>query len=197
MHRPTFDRKEHRRVEKPNAARRKRNLNEAATVPAFRLTSGVRPSASFLLLFIVAAAAHAQDGLRLWLGHWGTASARRLELGNQPYAVRWGDLKVLASVSVDSEWNDNVNLVHTDPKQDFIFRPLAKFGLFWPVTELNALTFSVGAGYAKFVQHEQYDQFLITPGSALGWDIFLTNLRINFHDQFSYEQDPTTWGAIP
>jgi hypothetical protein len=105
-------------------------------------------------------------------------------------------LKVLASASLDGEWNDNVNLAHADPQQDFIIRPLANFGVFWPVTELNALTFSLGAGYEKFVSHDQYDRPLITPGSALTWDIFTKNLRINLHDQFSYEQDPTAWGAI-
>jgi hypothetical protein len=147
-------------------------------------------------LAAAAGSASAQDALRLSLSHQSAASQGHLELENQPYTVRWGDLKVLASASLDGEWNDNVDLAHTHPQQDFTIRPLAHFDVFWPVTELNALTFSLGAGYEKFVSHDQYDRPLITPGSALAWDIFTGNLRINLHDQFSYEQDPTAWGAI-
>ena len=89
-----------------------------------------------------------------------------------------------------------MNLAHTAPQQDFIVRPVARFGAFWPVTEVNALTFSLGVGYEKYLNHGQYDRPLITPGSTLAWDFFTGNFRINFHDQFSYEEDPTPWGAV-
>lgn len=147
-------------------------------------------------LLLAGAAAPAQDALRLSLSGQSAADQRRLDLENLPYTVRWGDLKLLTSASIASEWNDNVNLVSSHPQQDFILRPLTKADGYWPVTELNLLTFSMGVGYEKFLQHGQYDQALITPGSALGWDVFIKDWRLNFHDQFSYEQDPTTWGAI-
>jgi hypothetical protein len=148
-----------------------------------------------VVLAAAAGTAHGQDALRMSLGYDSAAAQRRLEMENQPYTARWADLKLLASASVDGEWNDNVNLAHTDPQQDFIIRPMGHVGVFWPVTEVNALSFSLGGGYEKYVSHDQYDRPLVTP-SAVGWDLFLTNLRLNFHDQFSYEEDPTAWGAV-
>jgi len=164
-------------------------------------TADLRPLSRVLcpltsvLLAAAAGTAHGQDALRVSLGYDSAAAQRRLEMENQPYTARWGDLKLLASASVDGAWNDNVNLAHTDPQPDLIIRPMGHLGVFWPVTEVNALSFSLGGGYEKYVTHDQYDRPLITP-SAVRWDLFLTNLRINFHDQFSYEQDPTAWGAV-
>ncbi len=147
------------------------------------------------LLFALCSAS-AQDALRLSLSGQTAAAQRRRGLENLPYTVRWGDLKLLTSASMAGEWNDNVNLVNSDPQQDFVLRPLGNLNVFWPVTELNLLTFSLGVCYEKFLQHGEYDRALITPGSALGWEVFIKDWRFNFHDQFSYEQDPTAWGAI-
>jgi len=162
----------------------------AAWRSAIRLSSVLCPLTSALL------SAHAQDALRLSLSNESAAAQRRLGLENIPYTVRWGDLKLLTSASLAGDWNDNINLANSNPQQDFIFTPMARLDAFWPVTDVNLLTFSMGAGYEKFLRYDQYDQALITPDSALGWDVFIKDWHINFHDQFSYSQEATTWGAI-
>jgi hypothetical protein len=165
-------------------------------LPDFSFSAFRYFSFSAFAFLLCGTAATAQDALRLSLSNESAASQRRIDLENIPYTVRWGDLKLLTSASVAGDWNDNINLVNSNPQQDFTFTPMGKLDAFWPVTEVNLLTFSMGGGYEKFFRYDQYDQALITPDSALGWDVFIKDWHINFHDQFSYDQEPTTWGAI-
>ena len=139
----------------------------------------------------------AQDSLRLALENDSAAAARQRQLlQDQPYTMRWGELNVLAGVSLAGGWNDNVNLSHSDPQQDSFILPVGNLNLFWPVTEFNALTFSIGVGYEKFARYDQYDQLWIMPGTLLGWDIMIKDFKINLHDFVSFEQDPTSAGAV-
>ena len=149
------------------------------------------PLCGFLLV-----PALAQDALRLSLADQSAGAQRRASIEHLPYDFQWGDLKLHNSASFSGELNDNVNTTNANAQQDIILRPMANADLYWPVTELNLVTFSVGLGYAAFLQHSEYDQLIISPNSALGWDLYLENWQINLHDQFSYEQDPTTWGAV-
>ncbi len=90
------------------------------------------------------------------------------------------------------EYNDNVNLSEDDKQGDFIFRPQIALNALWPITQLNTLRFDIGLGYAFYANNSQYDTngLLLSPGSALSFDIFVSDFRINFHDRFSLEQDP-------
>ncbi len=115
---------------------------------------------------------------------------------NQPYTVRWGELKLQAGASLAGEWNDNVNLSHDSPQADFIVSPMGNLGVFWPVTDVNALNFSLGVGYEKYLQHDDYDYLIVSPGSQLSWDITIKDFKLNLHDQFSYYEDPTVYGAV-
>jgi hypothetical protein len=137
-----------------------------------------------------------QDALRLSLNGQSLSSSRLRDLQEQPHTIQWGDFRLLASASLSTDWNDNINLSSSDPENDVIFRPMANLDAAYQVTDLNALSFTMGLGYEAFVQHSEYDRFLITPGSQLGWNITVKDLRINLHDRFSYEQDPTLWGAV-
>jgi len=154
------------------------------------------PGSVCLPAILLGASVPAQDALQLSLSNQGAAAQRRLQLENIPYTVRLGDFKLLASGSLAEEYNNNVNLANTNSQEDFISRPMVNGDVYWPVTEVNLLTFSMGLGYAKFAEHGQYDQWVITPNSALGWDLYVKNWQFNFHDQFSYSQDPTAYGAV-
>jgi hypothetical protein len=138
----------------------------------------------------------AQDSLRVSIGYQEAQQTLKQQAENRPYTLRWGEMKVLAGASLAGDWNDNVNLSHSAPLSDFIIRPLANLDVFWPVTDLNALTISLGVGYYKYIEHDQYDRLLITPGSQLGWDIFIKDFRINLHDHVSYDEDPLNTGAV-
>jgi len=146
--------------------------------------------------FLVSTPSRAQDALRQSLTGQTVSTERQRDLQEKPYTVRWGDFQLLAGASLAGEWNDNVNLSHTDPQQDFIITPMVNLGAFWPVTEMNSLSFSLGIGYATYLEHNQYDYAVITPGSQLAWDFLIKDFRINFHDWFSYQEDPTIYGGV-
>ena len=153
--------------------------------------------ACFPIIVGFAASAPAQDSLQLSLQNVSAAETRQRQLlKDQPYTVRWGEMNVLAGFSMAGGWNDNVNLSHSDPREDFFILPLGNLNLFWPVTDVNALTFSIGVGYEKFFRHDEYDQLWVMPGSLLGWDVVIKDFKLNFHDFVSFEQDPTSAGAV-
>src|SRR3974390_1690858 len=94
-----------------------------------------RVGSLLLALLLASPAAIAQDALRLSLSSQSAAAQRHLDLENMPYTTRWGDLKLLTSASFAGEFNDNVNLVNSNPQQDIILQPMGKVDFFWPVTE--------------------------------------------------------------
>jgi hypothetical protein len=146
--------------------------------------------------FLVSTPSRAQEALRQSLTGQTVSAERQRDLKEKPYTVRWGDFQLLAGASLAGEWNDNVNLSHTDPKEDFIITPMVNLDALWPITELNSLTFSLGVGYATYIEHSQYDYAVITPGSQLAWDIYVKDFHINFHDWFYYQEDPTIYGGV-
>jgi hypothetical protein len=148
------------------------------------------------LSFLLSIPSFAQDSLLLSIQNQNTADAHKREMENQPYTVRWGELKLQAGASLAGEWNDNVNLSHVSPQEDFIVRPMGNLDAFWPVTDVNALNFSIGVGYEKYLRHDDYDYVVVSPGSQLSWDIKVKDFKINFHDQFWYYEDPTVYGAV-
>ena len=72
-------------------------------------------------------------------------------------------------------------------------RPQVNINALWPITQLNTLKLDIGLGYAFYLDHSDYNTngVLLSPGSQLSFDIFVGDFRINFHDRFSLEQDPS------
>jgi hypothetical protein len=66
------------------------------------------------------------------------------------------------------------------------------FNALWPITQLNTLRFDIGVGYGFYLDHSEYNTngILLSPGSQLSFDVFVSDFRINFHNRFSLEQDP-------
>ena len=68
----------------------------------------------------------------------------------------------------------------------------------WPITQLNTLRLDIGLGYSFYLNHPENDTdgLLIAPGSALSFDIFVGDFRINFHDRMSLQEDPISEIAL-
>jgi hypothetical protein len=68
----------------------------------------------------------------------------------------------------------------------------------WPVSEVNTMNLSLGAGYAIYAAHPEYDRPFVTPGSELSFDLYVGDFWINLHDRFSIIEngylDPTVTG---
>jgi hypothetical protein len=150
---------------------------------------------SFALLLsslLASSGLFAQEAIRPSLAGEAAAESRRQSLDRIPYNLLVGPVRFRVSATAGLEYNDNINIAEVDTQQDFIFRPSVNLNMLWPVTQLNTLRFDIGLGYAFFLDHSENNTngVLLTPGSALSFDVFVGDFRINFHDRFSLEQDP-------
>lgn len=135
---------------------------------------------------------HGQDAIRPSLAGEAAAEARRQSVERIPYNLLLGPVRFRFSATMGLEYNNNINIADEDEQEDFIFRPQVNFNALWPITQLNTLRFDIGVGYAFYASHSEYNTngILLSPGSALSFDLFVGDFRINFHDRFSLEQDP-------
>ena len=144
-------------------------------------------------LLVLASAVLAQDAVRPSLAGEAAAEARRQSIEQIPYNLLLGPVRFRFSVTTGIEYNDNINLAERNKQDDIIFRPQFNINAIWPVTQLNTLRMDLGMGYSFYVNHPENDTngVLIAPGSQLAFDIFVQDFRINIHDRFSLQQDPT------
>lgn len=163
-------------------------------------TSDLRPLCptvcALLAGFLTIAQSSAQDALRHSLA--GEQAARRQSIERQDYNLRLGDARFTVDAGLTLEYNDNVTYEDSsgDVQDDIILTPRLNNRLFWPITQRNALTFSLGLGYAKYFNHSEYDYFILAPGSQLSFDLFVGDFRFTIYDRFSYTQDPQNNAAV-
>jgi len=134
-------------------------------------------------------AAVAQEALRSSL-----AGQYALEAKKRQISSGWGDVH-LGPVNLDLqaqlaiEASDNVRYREADKEGDLIFRPGVSVQALWPVTEKNRLSLGFGLGYAKCVRNADLDYLYLTPDSNIGFDLYVGDFVINFHDRFHYTHD--------
>lgn len=114
------------------------------------------------------------------------------------YNAKLGPILLNANASLEGEYVDNIGLTSNGATSDFIITPQVGLNAEWPVTEANTLRFNTSLGYSKYLIHPQYDtsHLLVAPDSVLGFDIYVGDFKINIHDQFSYQQDPSSIGSV-
>jgi Putative beta-barrel porin 2 len=154
--------------------------------------------AFFLLPLFACPVLQAQDAIRPSLAGEASAEARRQSIDNIPYNLLAGPIRFRFSTTFGIEYNDNINLAEKHTEDDFIVRPQINVNALWPITQLNTLKFDLGIGYAFYIDHpgNDTDGVLIAPGSAIAFDVFVGDFRINFHDRMSLEQDPVSEIAL-
>ena len=151
-----------------------------------------------LPLFCASPLARAQEAIRPSLAGEAAAEARRQNIDRIPYNIQLGPVKFRFSMTLGVEYNDNVNLSENDAQDDVIIRPQFNVDALWPITQLNTLKLDLGIGYGIYINHPEYNTngILVSPGSQLSFDIFISDFRINFHDRFSLQQDAVTEVAL-
>ncbi len=149
-------------------------------------------------LLFIAPISKAQDAVRPSLAGEQAAEARNQSIENIPYNLLAGPIRFRLSSSLGIEYNDNINLAETNEQDDVIIRPQVNVNAIWPITQLNTLKLNLGIGYAFYLDHSNADTnaVLISPDSALSFDVFVGDFRINFHDRFSLQQDPISQIAL-
>ena len=107
------------------------------------------------------------------------------------YGLRYGTARFLVAPSFGLEYNDNISWSPSHHLSDLVVQPNVDLGAFWPITEFNALQAAVGVGYQVYTTHTDANSPwpLLSPRSALQWNIYAGDFRINLHDRFSYQQD--------
>ncbi|MGN6641482.1 MAG: hypothetical protein ACTHKU_00620 [Verrucomicrobiota bacterium] len=152
-------------------------------------------------LCLASVVAHGQEALRMSMAGQAAAEAEAQKTRDNPhyYNVALGPASLRFQSTMGFEFNDNVQYSHTDRQSDVVLRPTLNMRAFWPVTDNNALFFSSGVGYAKYLQTSSLDRLVITPDSNLAFRMYVGDFVIHFHDRFSLSQDiqqnPTVSGT--
>jgi hypothetical protein len=68
----------------------------------------------------------------------------------------------------------------------------------WTITPLNTLHLHTTLGYTEYLNHPRLDSssILISPDSILSFNAYIGDFKINLHEQFSYQENPTGEGAV-
>ena len=116
----------------------------------------------------------------------------------EKYNLMLGPVRFGSAVGLGLEWNDNIAYAHTDRKSDFILHPSLTLDATWRITELNTLRFSIGASYAKYFSHSEFDSHsvLLSPNTELAFTMNIGQVALTFRDRFSYQEDPYQFAVL-
>ena len=114
------------------------------------------------------------------------------------YNMKVGPVLFNFNNSIEADYIDNIGLSSTGAQSDFTLTPEIGVGASWPITESNTLSFGTSLGYTAYMIHPQYDtgNLLVSPNSRLAFDVYSGNFKFDFHDEFSYQQDPVNEAAL-
>jgi opacity protein-like surface antigen len=114
------------------------------------------------------------------------------------YNFAIGDIRFGLAVGVGIEYNDNITLSDHDRISDFVFRPTLDLQATWRLSDLNTLRFNLGASYAKYFDHSEFDTngVLLSPNSELALTFYLGELKFTVRDRFSYQEDAYDVGIL-
>ena len=107
------------------------------------------------------------------------------------YNFAIGPVQFGLAVGVGIEFNDNITLAENNRISDFIFRPTLDLHATWRISELNTIRLSVGASYAKYFDHSEFDSdsVLLSPNTELAFTFYLGAVKFTLRDRLSYQED--------
>ncbi|MHB8522296.1 MAG: outer membrane beta-barrel protein [Limisphaerales bacterium] len=112
------------------------------------------------------------------------------------YNLKWGDLTARFSASTQTEFNDNINLSQTSPQADLSIGPNLGVGFMWRISKANELHMDLDAGYLWYLNSPSLNSLNIAPNSIIEHTIYLEKVRINLHDNYGIQVDPTSLGEL-
>lgn len=110
---------------------------------------------------------------------------------------RIGEVLMRVDARLTTQFTDNVDLSST-PTADLIVNPEVGINATWAVTKLNTIRFRAAVGYAYYLNSDRLNRqtMTISPDSALSFDVYAGDVKINFHNQFSLQQEALSQGAL-
>lgn len=120
------------------------------------------------------------------------------EMPEDEFNIAFGPVRMSVAVGVGLEWNDNIALAEDNRESDFILRPLVNVDFMWPISENNSLRFSLGASWAKYLDHSEFDSsgLLISPTSELEFTFQVFALEVTLRERFSYQEEPYQYSTL-
>lgn len=175
-------------------------LNHRPSAPLTPIAHRLSPIASYAsplaCLLLGSLSVSAQEAVRNSQAGEEAAEARDAALESQAYNIQYGLLRFLVKSSLGFEYNDNINYSDRNALSDAIVKPSVSTRAYMPITEHNALNFSLGMGYWKYFDNSQYDYFQLSDGTELAFDVFVKDFRFTLYDRVSYTEDPVQSGEI-
>ena len=166
------------------------------TVP-FNLMKIRRYTACLVILTLLGIGTKTQAQETLRESMTGEAAVEGVKGGNNGDTnLQLGPVKLRVSASLDTSFNDNINVAKTGRLDDFIVTPHGDVTGSWQISDLNALTFDLGVGYEFYTIHSGNSSVFLSPNSQIQANIFTGDFKINLHDDFSYQQDPIGVGQL-
>jgi hypothetical protein len=151
------------------------------------------------LVLLCGSAARAQEGLTDALANDSSRQTFQKLDQSPDYTYKSGDFRMLITPSLSLQWNDNINCTETNRQDDLILLPTLGVTMSYPLTDRNLLQVSFVTGYNDYLFHQNLSSYYLQSGSGLSFDMYVKDIRINLHDQFSYEQiasqQPTVSGT--
>lgn len=98
--------------------------------------------------------------------------------------------------SLGIQYDDNINLVESNPLSDVSISPGVNFAGRWPISQTSQLSFGIGVAYQKYLNHSEYDRLTLSPNSVLALDIPAHDFVFTFYDRIQYSQDVISEAAL-
>ena len=144
----------------------------------------------------------AQESIRLaTASKLATEAQRTTETGGY-YNIHTGPLSLRFQGTAGVEYNDRPNYasVGENSKADVIFSPGLNTKAYWPVTERNALSLSMGVGYLAYIRNPGLSRFTVNSDSGLNFKVYSGDFVFDVHERFSLvnaqAQDPTVGNSL-
>ncbi len=110
---------------------------------------------------------------------------------DEKYNFAIGPVRFSLAGGFGIEFNDNITLSQDNRESDFILRPTFNIDAAWKITERNTIHFTLGASYAKYLDHSEYDSdgVPLSPTSELSFKFVIGAVDFTVRDRFSYQED--------
>jgi hypothetical protein len=111
--------------------------------------------------------------------------------------LKVGEVLLRVDMHETTDFVDNVDLSQHG-KSDMIVTPEIGLNVTWAVTKLNTLQFRAAIGYAYYMNNPTLNRqsMTIAPDTALNFNVYAGDVKINFHDQMSMQQESLSQGAL-
>jgi hypothetical protein len=122
----------------------------------------------------------------------GSDTAAASKLGETGYYnIKAGPVEMSVTAGLSTQYNSNVNLSQNNEEGDIILNPEVDLSFYYPLSDLNSLTLTLGVGYQYYIDHTDLSSFQLTPDSMLSWMVYAGDFRFTFYDNFAYQSNPT------